>query len=298
MSGIEGTHFKGPLLGSSEFFEDLPLGVVDRGRAIYKTWYEPFDVQMADTLLDGRGATTTAIGLPAADSEVITGAAPYLLVNPGTTANTGNNIQVVAAPSQATYTTPALRTFGPMTSTTTLMLGRELFWRQRVGVRSNATTWDGAMLLGVFVTDTSLIDATTGAPTVGTGGGIGFHIGIDGIMRAVCSQSAITSAAYGTANLAETVGVTIGSGAYALTANTFKWFTLGFRAKWDATTITQGQVQFYVNDVLVANFRKTSAMPISSTQVYSVSFPVINGAAQESDLAIDHILTGISRPVI
>lgn len=293
------THWNGPLLGSDRAgggcLEDVQLAAGDRARGPYKVHVENFDVQVAS----GAAALTTAMGVTVSDintatapAQSITGANGYLLIDPGTKAASGTEIQFGLVPDGTTV--PTFSTVGPMISTSTLMVGRELVWYSRVGLRSNATTWDGHALLGWWTADTSLMDNTNGNPTVATGGGIGFHIGESGLIRVYCATTAFTSAS--TSPAVESTGITLGTGSYAFTANQFRWFTFGFRAQWSSTSSAIGNARFYIDDRQVAVISRTSAMAMTSTQAYSVTYGIHNGPALLSDLAVSQIVTAVTRP--
>lgn len=288
-----GTHWRGPLLGSGRaydgLFEDTPLGSIDRVRSRYKVYVETFDYPIASAAtFAGSGATLTDINVATAPTNAVTGAAPYLLINPGTKADSGSEIQWNAALSyNSTGLSPAQRFLPPVVSTATLMDNRELFMFWRFGVMSDATTWDGKVIMGWFATDTTLMSNTTGAPTVGTGCGLGFHIGETGVLTYIGQQTAITAA---TSN---TTGVTLGTAPNTLTASTFQWHEVGFRCRWLDASAGTGVASFYLNGRRLAT-QITSDLPMASTQTYGVTFGIHNGPAQVSDLAIDYVVMGIT----
>ena len=287
---IGGTHFEGPLLGSDRSgggaHEDMPLGSVDKYRSPYKVYSESFDFLLASaaTAVSTQGVTVTDINTATAPTQSILGANRYLLLNPGTKANAGTEFQFLVAPTAPRgFSSP-----GAIISTTTLMLGRELVYHTRVGFSSDsATVWDGQAIFGVFTTDTSLMNNSTGVPSVATGGGIGFHIGQTGVFTYLGQQTAITA-----------VGATsLGNISSKLAAaNTFYWYTFGFRARWNSTTIANGTIHYFVNGARVASVNSTD-MPFQSTQTYSITYGIHNGAAQQSDMAVDSYSLGISRAV-
>ena len=148
---IKGTHFQGPILGSSAavggLFENLPLSSVDGVRTPYKIFAEHFDVQMADGQLAKAGATVSDQNTATSPSEVIDGASPFLLINPGTKADAGTSVQFNAAVADDLAGAP-VKTVGPIVSTATLMDNKELFFQTRVGFAVNATPWDAKALFG------------------------------------------------------------------------------------------------------------------------------------------------------
>ena len=285
-----GTHFEGPLLGSNKsgagVFEDAPIGTVDRTRSNYRVCVENFgDYDMADlTVLQTLGVTYTDINTATAPTAVITKETGYLLLNAGTKADSGSEFQFNAAVTAAAVR-PPFNTVGPQTSTTTLMDGRELFFQTRVGVSSNATAWDGKAIIGWMVTDTSLMATATGLPTVVAGGGIGFHIGEDGVLSYFAQQSAITAVP------TTVTGVDLTTLA---AANTFYWYDLGFRWKCTDASAGTGRVDFYLNGRKLGTAIGTD-LPMQGSDVYSVTYAIYNGPAQLSDLAVESVVTGITR---
>lgn len=282
------THFTGPLLGSIQsgggVFQDLPLGAVDKVRSNYKVWVEDFSDEMADAELANRGVTLTDIGTATSPTEVVTAETRYLLLNPGTKADSGSEIQCIAVPSSNVQ--PPLKVPGLITSTTTLMDGLDMTWACRFGVMSDTTAWDGKVIMGWITTDTSMLSPTTGLPTVATGGGIGFHIGETGTLSYFGDQTAITTAA----QLVDT-----GTSVLALTtAATFQWYEVGFRAHWIDASGGTGWIRYYLDGVELGVI--ATDLPMQSTQGYGVSFGIVNGPARDSDLAIDYIVTGITGP--
>lgn len=285
-----GSHWQGPLLARNDadggVFENVPLGYVDRVRSRYKCFLENFDypVALVATGLTGTGATITDINTATVPLLSVTSAEGFLLIDPGTKADSGTEIQWNAAVSQATYLTPATRVLGPIVSTATLMDNRELLFATRVGFRSDTTAWDGKVLLGWFTTDTTLMVNTTGVPSVATGGGIGFHVGETGVMTFLGAQTAITA-----------VGTSAGVNILALdAAATMQWFDLGFRARWLDASAGTGQITYYVNGRNVGSI--TTDLPMASTETYGVTYAIQNGPARDVDLAVEYIFTAITRP--
>ncbi len=275
------THFSGPILINGGPAAEAPIHTISP-RSNYKSWIEEFSDDVADiTALETLGWAETAITTPTAATVTALKENGYLAINPGTKADSGSQAQLNATPTAVTASPH--KTCGPLTSTATLMDGRELFFEMRFGVMSDTTAWDGKALFGWCVTDTALLNATTGAAAIGTGGGIGFHIGETGVLS-YFTQSTTTYNAVDT-------GISI----LALdAAATFQWYTLGFRARWTDASAATGQVEFYRDGSLIGTV--VDDMPMTSTQTYSVSYSVLNGPARDSDVAIDYIITGVSRP--
>ncbi len=280
------THFQGPLLGANTaeggLYADLPLGPIDLVRGPYKVWVEDFRHYMEDGEAADRGATVTAINTPTAATEVVDPTLGYLLVNPGTKADSGTEIQFDALPGVGAvsgynqWNVP-----GSITSTTTLMDARTLIWGAQVGFLCDAA-WDGKAILGVFTKDTALMAQATGLPTVAAGGGIGFHVGETGDLTYVATNAAITAA--GTAT-----GVNLVDD---LTAGAITWYDLGFRCTWIDASAGTGAAYFYVNGKIVGSV--ATVLPFDSTEVYSVTAGIHNGPANVSDLKLDNMVTALT----
>jgi hypothetical protein len=288
-----GTHFQGPILGSNRsgagLFEDLPHSSFGDVYGAYKVYTENFGQIIADaTAFDELGAISTASAGVAANTLLNT-AGGRLLINPGTAADTGwASIQFNAASSQATYVNNRFNIMPPLTaSATATPADREIIVWGRIGLMSNATTWDGKALFGWFVTDTALLDLTTGVPAVAAGGGMGFHIGETGVISFVCDDAAITAA-----------GTQIGT-VGTLTANTAKWYEMGLRMKVTDFAAQTGNVDVYFGTdgsmQKVLSTRQSGTLPVVNAAVYSTTLAVVNGPTNLSDLRVDAILTANSR---
>jgi len=280
-----GIHWKGPLLGSDEAgpFEDIATSVWSDNSSRFKTYVEDFDSVMADGELAARGVTVSDINTATSPTEVVTKETGYLLINPGTKADSGTHTQAVAAASSTIH--PEFQTIGPIVSTATLMDSREMAFETRIGVQSDTTVWDGKVILGWLASDASPM-GTDGIPSLTTGGGIGFHFHSDGVLRYFARQTALTAVAHMTDTVIDITTLT--------TAAVFQWYKLGFRAKWADASAGTGAVSFFVNDRKVGEI--TTDLPMASTQTYGVAFGVLNGAARVSDLAVDYVITAITGP--
>jgi len=285
-----GTHFAGPILGSpgagKGVFAGAPLGSIDHVRSPYKVYVEDFNDAFVDGGLAGAGWTLTDINTATSPAEVVDPETGYLLLNPGTKDDSGSQVQKILLPSQATYVVSSHDVLGPITSTATLMDNREIFFHTRVGpMVATGTTWDGKALVGWFTTDTSLLATAGGLPTVAAGGGFGFHIGEDGILSYVCSPDAITAA--GTATSIDFSTLT--------TAATPEWTTLSARMRVVDASASTGQADFWVNGVHVGTIANATCM--DSTEEFAYSMAILNGDNSIAhDLAVDSIVTGITRP--
>jgi hypothetical protein len=278
------THYSGPILVGGGVADESPIHTISP-RSNYKTWVEEFKEDVADiAAMETLGWTETAINTPTAATNIVTKETGYLLINPGTKADAGSSLQLNAAPTGAGLAT-AHQSAGPLTSTTTLMDGRELFFETRIGVSGTTAAWDAKCIFGWIVTDTALMTGATGVPALATGGGIGFHFGEDGVL------SYFTQATVVGGYTAVDTGLDITTlGAAA----TIQWYTLGFRARWVDASGGTGVVHFYRDGNLIGTV--TDGLPMQSTQTYSVSFEMLTGPALVNDFYVDYIVTGVSRP--
>jgi hypothetical protein len=291
MSLSSGTHWKGPLLGSDQayggIFEDAGMGDISTALSNYHIWFEDFNFPIPDASLAEVGATLTDINTATTPTEVVVPASGFLLINPGTKADSGSEVQFNAAMSQATMLANAVAVPGLITSTATLMDRRELFWACRFGLMSDTTAWDGKVMLGWITTDTTLMSNTTGLPTLATGGGLGFHIGTTGLLTYFGQQAALTVA--GTATNVSFLALTTA----AVMGN---WTTVGFRCRFNDASAGTGLATFYINGASVGQI--STGLPMASTEGYGVTLAVQNGPARDVDLGVDWMVTGISRPGI
>jgi hypothetical protein len=292
-SRTSGTHFQGPILGSGDsvkgLFDDVSLGLVDSIRSPYQIQVEDFDYPFADGKLAASGWTLTDIGSASSPSEVVDAATGYLLLNPGAGDDDGTQIAYNTAPTGADTANPQLKLLGPITSTATLMDNREMIMYFRVGFSSETTTWGAKACFGWITTDTALMTPGTGALAIAAGGGTGFHVGEDGTLGVFSTNAAVTSSTdTGTNVLTDIAGVTAGD---------FVWYTLGFRTKWTDASAGTGKTDFFVNGRNTNTI--TDTMPMDSTEAYAITFEYLNGAAGfNMDMAVDYIVSGLSRPGI
>lgn len=285
-----GTHFEGPLTGSNRasggIFEDCSLGLTDQFRGPYLQRLELFRGMASIADLETDGWVETPVGTAAARSWAYNEALGLLVINADTVAEEGTNAQANAAATAAAIH-HAHNLIGPITSTTTLMDGRELIWATRVGFLNGAgTVWNSAALFGWFVTDAALMTPATGALAIATGGGIGFHITQAGQLNAVVQG---TTAATST-------DTSLDMGTMAATFGNF--WDLGFRWRCVDASSGTGVVDFFVNGRRVVRVNgATTALPMQSTEVYSNTIEVINGpaAADQVDVGLEYIYNAISR---
>jgi hypothetical protein len=277
------THWSGPLLVNGGAFDEAPIEALGN-RSNYKVWIENFDANVADiTAIETLGWAETEVGTTTSRSNVVSKATGYLLLNPGTADDTGTNIQHNVVPTTSAIVAPH-KTCGPLTSTTTLMDNRELLFETRIGVSGTTAAWSGKTVIGwVLSPDTALMTVTSGVPAIGTGGGIGFNIREDGVLRYFTQSTTVHNSVTTHLNIA-----TLGA------ANVIQWYTLGFRARWLDASAATGVVDFYLDGGLLGSV--SNDMPMTSTEVYAVSYEMLNGGGLVNDLYVDYIVTGLSRP--
>lgn len=290
---ITGTHFQGAILGSDAaeggLFADVPVAAFEQTRTPYQIQVEDFDYPFADGVLAASGFTLTDIGSASSPTEVVDAATGYLLLNPGVGDDDGSQIAYNTAPTGATTANPELNLLGPITSTATLMDNREMIMKFRVGFSSETTTWGAKACFGWITTDTSFMAPATGALTIAAGGGTGFHVGEDGTLGVFSTNAAVTSST--------DTGTNVLTDIAAVDADTFVWYTLGFRTRWVDASAGTGHTDFYVNGKKTTTI--TDTMPMDSTEAYSVAIEYLNGAAGfNMDMAVDYVISGLSRPGI
>ena len=284
-TGVRGSHWKNPLLVSGGPLDDSPRGPADLAHSAYQIHYESFNESFVDGGFVGAGWTLTDINSATTPTEVVDPETGYLLLNPGTKDDSGSAVQKILLPSQGTFVVPSHDVLGPITATATLMDGREIFFQTRVGVMSATTAWDAKALIGWYITDTTLLATAGGLPTVGAGGGFGFHIGEDGIISTHCTDAAITTA--GTASTKDVSTVV---------ANTVTWFTLGARMRVIDASAGTGFCDFFIDGNHVNRIGDTMCMDTNAEE-FSYTMSIVNGDnTNDHDLVVDYILTGITRP--
>jgi hypothetical protein len=220
---------------------------------------------------------------------VVAAPANYLLINPGTKSDAGTAIQFKDAVTTGDVTQH--HTIMPgWTNTATLFDSRSIFFETRVGYSCDTTAFDAGILVGFFLQDTSVLATATGLPTVGAGGGLGFHIDGDngsGAVSYLNTDQAITTTGTALSNAA-TWGTAAASSAIT-------WATLGARCDiTDASGFT-GTSYFYYNGVLTDTVTNTTAQPFDGTEAYAFTFGIKNGPARDNDLYVDYLITGCTR---
>lgn len=251
---------------------------------------ELFTEDVADiAAMETVGWAEAAIGTPTASTVLVTPETGYLLVNAGTKADSGSSLQRNLHPTEPSVSR-AHNIIGPMTSTATLMDARSMFFFTRIGFTGTITAaWLSKMLIGWCVTDVAMLNPTTGVPALDTGGGVYFHY----------SEAAVVSACTQTASAAAdltTIGTALDGANFTSASIPSQWVELGFVINWTDADAGTGTVFFYKDGSLVAT--KTDGLPMTSTQVYSVSMELLNAdtTSQNVDMAVDYIITGVSAP--
>jgi len=282
-TGIQGSHWKNQLMVSGGPLDDCPRGVVDAAVSPYKIYYEDFREQMADhEQLSTMGWTMADLG---GGSGTIAVASDHALVIDCTaTADDGIEMQF-DIPGTAASVSSTHNVIPEMTSTTTLMDGREIFFQVRMGTSSaSATLNDCKYLMGIFEKKVVILTVAGGLPAVDAGGGFGFHKGEGGAVTLLSTNAAITAA--GTAavpaisELADTITV-------------FNWHTYAARCRIIDASAGTGVTDFWYDGVHRGRIENTQ--PFDSTEVYSFTFAAAN-ATIATDFQIDYIMAGITRP--
>jgi len=282
-----GTHFKGPLLGAPKGpFAGTSVGLTSRFRGPYREHLELFESILSEADLAACGWTQSDNGTTGTATIARSGAQGGMIMNPGTTADTGISIQnnVIPAETKVSRTTLSV---GPVVSTTTLMDNRELIWATRVGfLQGTGTAWTNKAVLGWAVTDTALMTPTTGVLAVTTGGGAFFHITEAGQLNAVVQGTTVATSA--------DTGIDIGT----LSTAFGNFLDLAIRIRWVDASAGTGVAEFYVNGTRtnVVN-GATTALPMQSTQTYSSTFEILNGPTTSPavDMLVEYLYTGITR---
>ena len=282
-TGARGSHWKNPLMVSGGPLDDVPHAVVDNALSPYKVYYEDFREQLVDGQLDTMGWTYADLGGAGALQTV---ASEHALVFDCLTSNDQGGELQFDIPSTAASLGSTHNIIPEMTSSTTLMDGREIFFQVRMGtVPSSATDNDGKYLFGIFTKDTTVLDASTGLPLVDAGGGFGFHKGELGAVTALSTNAAITAAGQALVPAVSEL---------AMTVSVPNWHTYAARCRIIDASAGTGITDFWYDGVHRGRIENTQ--PFDSTEVYSFTFAACNGPAQDTDLHIDYILTGITRP--
>lgn len=213
----------------------------------------------------------------------------YLLINPGTKADSGTNYQwnVANVPS-------SLMQFysGP---NTTINAGRDIYWGARIAA-STVTAWDSKFFMGLGITDTLVMTSATGAFD-GLADGIGFHVGETGVLRLVSASTAtgVTAATLapmflGTGNITH-----VAANPTTLASTYFHDFF--FHAHWATAAATTAGcfVEAYYDGKYVGSVSGANVLPdLTSVSLYN-TIEVQNGPANDCHLAVAEILNAVPR---
>lgn len=287
-----GTHFQGPLLGSHRagggLLENLPVDVLSNYLSPYQAWYEDFgDVVQNIAGLELMGWAETAINTPTASTIVVNTNTNCLVLNAGTKAGSGTEIQFISAPSASSIVGPH-NIFGPHTLGDTQLDDAELVLASTIGFNYTGA-FDGHWLFGWCVTDTAIVDNTDGTLALATGGGVGFLCGETGAITGF-SQNGTTVTS--TATLASMpAGVTPANGQPGAGFREF-----GIRMKYRDASAATGHVEFYIDGRLVGTLVDNLPSP-DGILTFGTSYVAHNGptAALAFDLVINDILSAQTK---
>ena len=220
----------------------------------------------------------------------------YVLLNPGTKADSGSSYQwnVADVPSSLMqwYSGP----------NTTISATRDIYWGCRLAA-STVTAWDGKFFMGLAITDTDGVMTETTGVLDDVADCIGFHVGETGVMT-LATRTTATGLTSGTVVAGATAPVYLGTGNIAhvaadpttLTSAYFHDFF--FHAHWGtaAATGTDCFVEGYYDGKLIWVIRNTaSTLPdITSVSLYNI-IEIVNGPANDQQLAVAEILNASPR---
>lgn len=210
----------------------------------------------------------------------------YLNIFTGTAADTGLNLQwnVANAPS-------SLMQFysGP---NTTISAGRDIYWGIRMAI-STVTAWDSKFFVGLAITDTTCMTASTGAFD-GVADAIGFHMGESGVLRLV-SASTATGVTAATLTPTGTTLTHVASSSITITATYFHDFF--FHAHWAtaAASTADSFVEAYYDGAYAGKVSGVSVLPdITSVSLYN-TIEVVNGPANDMTMCVSEVLNATPR---
>lgn len=244
--------------------------------------------------------TATAAG---AGSPTIVGNSSngYVLINPGTTADTGYNLQwnVADVPS-------SLMQF-LSTPNATIAAGRDIYFGIRCAFAGETTTWDGKVFMGLAATDTALLTTADGTITQSTmDQGVGFHIGEAGVISLVSAETtgnSITADAFTVENKGVTAidmastfnGQPMCLGSNSVVQGCFHDYF--FHAHWEATAATGTGcfVEAYFDGKLVAAITGSAKLPSLTAGDLFPSIEILNGGTRDCDMFVAEILVATPR---
>jgi hypothetical protein len=212
----------------------------------------------------------------------------YLLINPGTKADSGSSYQwnVASAPSSLMqwYSGP----------NTTISASRDIYWGIRMAL-STVTAWDSKFFVGIGITDAAIMTSSTGAFD-GLADGIGFHVGETGILRLVSASTAtgvtaatLTPVYLGTGNITHVA-------ATPLLDNTY-FHDFFFHAHWENAAATSAScfVEAYYDGKYAGKVSGASVLPdITSVSLFN-TIEVLNGPANDCHMAVASLLNASPR---
>ena len=244
--------------------------------------------------------TVTAAGVGSA-TIVSNNSNGYLLLNPGTTADTGYNIQwnVADVPS-------SLMQF-LSTPNTAISAGRDIYFGIRCAFAGETTTWDGKVFMGLAATDTALLTTADGTITQTTmDQGVGIHIGEAGAITLTATETtgnSISTDAFSVDNLGVTAinmassfnGQPMCLGSNSVVQSCFHDYF--FHAHWAATdaTGTGSFVEAYFDGKLVASITGSAKLPNLTAGDLFPSIEILNGGTRDCDMFIAEILVATPR---
>jgi len=302
MAKIQGdqTGYKGQIVGDNRaaggMLQGIPINESTKVRSDWECFYQTF--------YDDVASITEMEKLGWAETQV-TGAGPTIvgtkeegflaLIGVGDDADEGTNIQLISANATDPASVPH-KSIGPLTSTPTLMDNRSLICSTRVRFQpASAFSADGPkFVFGWLTTDTAIMTPGTGALAIATGGGIGFHMGETGTFSSFYQSTTV-----------DDVSVDTGFDLSVIAASQ-TWWGLGTRIDFLDASEGTGTMRWYIQDEnagtpwreirKVVGTGSALGVPMQSTQVYGVSFALINGATVDADLHISEIFTAITKP--
>ena len=308
------SHMRGPLLVSSArrgLLENLRIEAVG-GEGDLITVFDDFDQTIiTDTFggtgFEANGWIASAIGTVAADSitqnSTTTGAQNSCIrLNAGTAADTGGNLQLSSSATVFDYPHIKIPTSGVAA---TILDNTRYVFACRIGLMSNAATWDGKAFIGwAEEVDPQILTSATGVITQAeTGPLVGFHIPQDGSIDAISQRTVNTAYAAGT-NFTELYAAGSANG----TANIPEWYDLAVVL--DITDMSDnaanGRTTFYHRRVRSRALDPTLPEWIRHPTVLSNQTPnnnfnltptieLQNGPTNQSDLFVDWWAFGATR---
>ena len=283
-------------LGASQFnilgkrFEDFPVTALDPRAPWAFTCLDFGKTNCVNaTAFATLGWTVTDINTATSPTLVADSGNGYLLVNPGSKADSGYGLQANVA---NVVSRDVMRFMA--TPNVTMNAGREIVWGIRMGLQNtSASTWDSKWFVGLSLTDTALMTGSTGALD-GVTDCIGFHCGEDGVIKLVAYE-----ATPGTETLTMTgyTPATLGGGTISTTLAYDDFHDFVFYAKWNAAAGTTGTdiVEAYIDGKYIGRITGTTILPDLTTISLYNTIEAINGPAEDMDMGVVAIWNGTKR---